>query len=116
MKGEQSTTAAAGDGSNWSGPSVNRQPADDEVAADWQEVFETMMEQDPIGPGLWVVIADPDLGYWQAAIGNAVVDGAPATIEDHNRIGSITKTFAAVAVLQLVADDKLTLDVQRSNP
>jgi D-alanyl-D-alanine carboxypeptidase len=103
-------TAAAGDGSNWSGPSVNRQPADDEVAAHWQEVFETMMQQDPIGPGLWVTIADPDLGYWQAAIGNAVVDGAPATIEDHNRIGSITKTFAAVAVLQLVADDKLTLD------
>ena len=67
-------------------------------------------EQDPIGPGLWVAIADPDLGYWQAAIGNAVVDGAPATIEDHNRIGSITKTFAVVAVLQLVADDKLTLD------
>jgi hypothetical protein len=32
---EPSTTAAAGDGSTWSGPSVNRQPADDDVAAHW---------------------------------------------------------------------------------
>lgn len=107
-----STTAAAGDGSNWSGPSVNLQPADDDVAAHWQEMFETAMQQDPSAPGLWVTIADPDLGYWQAAIGNAVVDGAPATIEDHHRIGSLTKTFTAVAVLQLVADDKLTLDAK----
>ncbi len=68
------------------------------------------MQQDPSAPGLWVTIADPDLGYWQAAIGNAVVDGAPATIEDHNRIGSLSKTFTAVAVLQLVADDKLSLE------
>jgi D-alanyl-D-alanine carboxypeptidase len=107
---EAGTSTAAAAGSNWSGPSVNLRPADDDAAAHWQEVFETAMRQDPSGPGLWVAIADPDLGYWQAAIGNAVVDGAPATIEDHHRIGSVTKTFTAVAVLQLVADDKLTLD------
>jgi D-alanyl-D-alanine carboxypeptidase len=110
---ETSTSApasvVAADGANWSGPAINRQPAADDVAAHWQEMFASA-QQDPSAPGLWVTIADPDLGYWQAAIGNAVADGAAATIDDHNRIGSITKTFTATAVLQLIADGKLALD------
>lgn len=54
------------------------------------------------------VVADGTL-IWQDAIGTA--DGArPAAVEDQYRIGSITKTFAAVAALQLRDAGRLALE------
>jgi D-alanyl-D-alanine carboxypeptidase len=38
-----------------------------------------------------------------------VVDGAAATVDDHSRIGSVTKTFTAVAVLEQVEAGELNL-------
>jgi D-alanyl-D-alanine carboxypeptidase len=60
-------------------------------------------------PGLWVAVWDPKKGYYEQAYGNAVLPGTPATRADHFRIGSITKTVFATAVLEQVAARKLAL-------
>ncbi|TAL07851.1 MAG: hypothetical protein EPO00_08360, partial [Chloroflexota bacterium] len=55
--------------------------------------------------GTW----DPIRGVYVAAYGEAA-PGQAATIADHTRIGSITKTFTATAILDLVARGRLALD------
>jgi CubicO group peptidase (beta-lactamase class C family) len=47
---------------------------------------------------------------WAEVVGSADADGGEATAETQYRIGSITKTFTAVAVLALRDDGKLELD------
>ena len=44
-------------------------------------------------PGMWIGIWDPAKGYYLQAYGKAVNAGAKATIADHSRVGSVTKTF-----------------------
>ncbi|MFI6848284.1 beta-lactamase family protein [Kitasatospora sp. NBC_00085] len=56
---------------------------------------------------------------WKGAAGTAdLATGAPATAEGRFRIGSVTKTFVATVVLQLVAEYRLGLDdaVERHLP
>ena len=60
-------------------------------------------------PGLWVAVWDPKKGYYEQAYGKAVLPDTPATRADHFRIGSITKTVFATAVLEQVATGKLAL-------
>src|ERR1700744_4477141 len=52
------------------------------------------------------------------AYGSAGRGEARATVADHVRIGSITKTFTATVILQLVAQGKLSLSgtVARYDP
>jgi CubicO group peptidase (beta-lactamase class C family) len=47
---------------------------------------------------------------WQETIGAADADGAAATSDTQYRVGSITKTFTAVAIMQLRDAGELTLD------
>ena len=61
-------------------------------------------------PGMWVGVWDPAKGVYLAAYGDAVAGETAATVEDSGRIGSITKTFTATAVLQQVAAGMLSLD------
>ncbi len=61
-------------------------------------------------PGLWVGVWDRDKGSWEGAFGNATRGGPPARTGDHLRIGSITKSFTATVVLDLVAEGKLSLE------
>jgi len=68
------------------------------------------LAEDPDLPGMWIGIWDPKKGVHIVAQGDAVKGTTPATIEDHSRIGSVTKTFTAVAVLKQVAAGKLALD------
>jgi D-alanyl-D-alanine carboxypeptidase len=66
-------------------------------------------------PGLWLAVWDPKRGYYQQAYGKAVLPGTAATVADHFRIGSITKTVFATAVLEQVSAGKLKLtDTVRS--
>jgi D-alanyl-D-alanine carboxypeptidase len=58
---------------------------------------------------MWIGVWDPTKGSHIGAYGQAVVDGAAATVEDHSRIGSVTKTFTAVAVLEQVEKGELSL-------
>ncbi len=60
-------------------------------------------------PGMWIGVWDPKKGWHIGGYGEAVVGGAKATDADHSRIGSVTKTFTATAILQQVAAGKLAL-------
>ncbi|WP_328405446.1 serine hydrolase domain-containing protein [Nocardia sp. NBC_00403] len=67
-------------------------------------------------PGAAVAIVDPERGTFSRAYGFADIGtGRKAEVRDHYRIGSITKTFAATAVLRLADDGKLLLDDRLSN-
>lgn len=61
-------------------------------------------------PGVWVAVWDPKRGYYEQAYGEASLDGQPASVKDHFLIGSITKTVFATAVLQQVAEGRLSLN------
>jgi CubicO group peptidase (beta-lactamase class C family) len=62
-------------------------------------------------PGVSVGVWQPGRGKWVRAfgIGNRKT-GRPARITDHVRTASITKTFTATAILQLVDLGRLSLD------
>lgn len=62
-------------------------------------------------PGASVAIVHRDGPEWVAGLGKADVASArPATPETLFRIGSISKTFASLAILTLVEQGKLSLD------
>ena len=61
-------------------------------------------------PGLYVGIWDPKQGFFTKAYGLAEVAGTKATVDDSLRIGSMTDTYTATVILQLVRERKLTLD------
>ena len=62
-------------------------------------------------PGVNVGIWIPGRGTWVRSFGQAdLATGAPMEIADHLRIASVTKTFTATAILQLVDAGKLSLD------
>lgn len=59
-------------------------------------------------PAIWIGVWDPKRGSYSYAYGTAA-PGRAATVNDVWRIGSITKTFTATVILQLVDQGKLTL-------
>jgi len=61
-------------------------------------------------PGALVYVDHPQLGTWSAALGSSNLSGAPLDIASHMRIGSVTKTLTATAVLQLVDMGLVDLD------
>jgi D-alanyl-D-alanine carboxypeptidase len=70
----------------------------------------TVMRQDYQIPGVAVAVTVPGQGCWVSATGVAnAVGGAPLTLTDAFPIGSITKTFTATVILQLVQQGKLSL-------
>jgi D-alanyl-D-alanine carboxypeptidase len=61
-------------------------------------------------PGLFAEVRDGDQ-VWRGAAGVAdVATGRPVTADMRHRVGSITKTFTAAAVLQQVEDGQVDLD------
>ncbi|MFE0378882.1 serine hydrolase domain-containing protein [Streptomyces inhibens] len=61
-------------------------------------------------PGLFAEVRDGDQ-VWRGAAGVAdVATGRPVTADMRHRVGSITKTFTAAAVLQLVESGQIGLD------
>lgn len=66
-----------------------------------------------------VVTVGGSSGHWSGASGLAsIAAGTPASTGDEIRIGSISKTFIATVVLQLVAEHQVSLDepIQRYLP
>jgi D-alanyl-D-alanine carboxypeptidase len=62
-------------------------------------------------PGAVIYVQVPDKGTWKAALGTGdLATKAPIRLDDHFRIGSITKTLTATVMLQLVDEGKLGLD------
>ena len=71
----------------------------------------SIMEAHPEVPAIYIGVWDPERGVYQKAYGLADVAGKrPAALEDHFRIGSISKTFMATVILQLIDEGKLALD------
>ena len=50
-------------------------------------------------PGALVYVNHPQRGAWRAALGHADFNGATLDIDSHMRVGSVTKTMVATAVL-----------------
>ncbi|WP_328616268.1 beta-lactamase family protein [Amycolatopsis sp. NBC_00355] len=62
-------------------------------------------------PGAIVYVDLPGRGTWLAALGSATTDGrVPMSVDDHVRVGSVTKSLTAEVVLQLADQGKLGLD------
>ncbi|MBF9071937.1 serine hydrolase domain-containing protein [Streptacidiphilus fuscans] len=62
-------------------------------------------------PGGVVAVSTPGSGTWIKSLGTSdLATGQPMNPGDHFRIGSITKTFTATVILQLVQERLLTLD------
>jgi D-alanyl-D-alanine carboxypeptidase len=77
-----------------------------------QPELERLLEQ--VGsagaPGATAIVAGRS-GIWRGAIGNAVLKPLrPMRFEDRIRVASITKSFVATVVLQLVNEGRLSLD------
>ena len=61
-------------------------------------------------PGALVYIDDPERGRWSVALGSGDDSGTPLELRSHMRIGSVTKTLTATAVLQLADRGLIGLD------
>ena len=105
-----SSAIAADASASWSGPKLTTTPMSAADAAAIDKLAQEALAKNPYLPGLWIGIWDPDKGVYLQAYGRAVKGGAKATIMDHGRIGSVTKTFTVTAILEQVAAGKLTLD------
>jgi CubicO group peptidase (beta-lactamase class C family) len=85
-------------------------PAAEPLAAELERLLATAQAGQRLPSVSACVFRDGEV-IWQRTLGLAdVLAGAPATPEHAYRIGSITKTFTAVAVMQLVDAGRLELD------
>lgn len=89
-------------------PSVSVESADTALADRLQETIDSL--HGGIGfPGIIARVVGPDV-EWTGTAGVAGVDDQrPPAPEDHTRIGSLTKTMTATAILQLWEDGQLEL-------
>ena len=99
---------ASGESADVEVPTAPMSDADAAVIDDAS--MEALAAGEGVVPGLWVGVWDPAKGVYLAGYGDAVAEETAATAEDSGRIGSITKTFTATAVLQQVASGALSLD------
>ena len=85
-----------------------------EFAAQTREKMERALAkamEESRSPGAIAAVWAPGKGTWVATRGKADLEtGRPPQTGDKTRIGSITKTFIATAVLQLVDQGKIALD------
>ncbi|MGI9577182.1 MAG: serine hydrolase domain-containing protein [Microthrixaceae bacterium] len=103
--GDATSTTAADSGALWSGPMPNTQEMTPEDAKAIDDAAnEAVADNAGNLPGMWVGVWDADKGKHIGAYGNAVVDGAAAQPDQIGRIGSVTKTFTAAAMLQQVSE------------
>jgi D-alanyl-D-alanine carboxypeptidase len=71
----------------------------------------TALMQELQVPGASIYVDVPGRGTWQAALGSTTDQGGrPMSVEDHTKIGSVTKTLTAEVVLQLVDQGKVGLE------
>ena len=79
-------------------------------AATLEPLLLDMMQEMHV-PGAIVFVDDPDQGTWTAGLGvGNLATGEPMLVSNHVRVGSLTKTFTATVILQLVDQGLLHLD------
>lgn len=97
----QTTGATAATGTSTSVP---------KYAATLQEEIPAVMKANAI-PGTVVLIKSPKQGDWSGTFGTAVIgEKVPMSLTDYFRVGSNTKTMTSTIILQLVQENKLSLD------
>ncbi|MEP7160432.1 MAG: serine hydrolase domain-containing protein [Dermatophilaceae bacterium] len=97
----QNTGATAATGTSASVP---------KYAATLQEKIPAVMKANAI-PGTVVLIKSPKQGDWSGTFGTAVIgEKVPMSLTDYFRVGSNTKTMTSTIILQLVQENKLSLD------
>jgi D-alanyl-D-alanine carboxypeptidase len=90
-------------------PAGATDPIDDATAADLEAASLAGIAE-AAAPGAIVGVRTPD-GTWTKAFGVAdTATGAAMTVDDHVRIGSVTKTLTGSMVLQLAEEGELSLD------
>jgi D-alanyl-D-alanine carboxypeptidase len=88
------------------------------IAAKLQQAV-TVAQQGYAVPGMAVLVDEPGVGHFEVTAGDAdIASHTPVTTATHFRIGSVTKTFTATIVLQLVQEHRLSLseDIDRWFP
>ncbi|QEV21069.1 class A beta-lactamase-related serine hydrolase [Streptomyces alboniger] len=101
----------------WSGDRCGTRPGEDERTQDVTNPLDSAVLNAAIEdvhragmPGLFAEVRDGEQ-VWRGAAGAAdVVTGRPVTADMRHRVGSITKTFTAAAVLQQVESGRIDLD------
>lgn len=95
-------------------PSSAQATAEPPFPADTQLALEAIVDDALAAtetPGALVGVWSPGQGTWLKAAGiGDLATAAPVTLADHVRIASVTKTFVATVVLQLVDEGELGLD------
>ena len=112
---QQSSTTAPTDSSSpptpelWSQPARPTEPMSEADQAAVDAIIESALAGNSDGtPAAWIGIWSPSKGVYVQAYGEAA-PGQPAVIDDHNYIGSLTKTVTATAVLQQIAAGTISL-------
>lgn len=91
-------------------PQLATTPMSAEDAAAIDAGIAAIMAKHPEVPAIYIGVWDPQRGIYQQAYGLADVAGRrAASLDDHFRIGSISKTFMAAVILQLVDEGTLRL-------
>lgn len=105
--------------STWSAPAPATTPmSPSHLAVLDATVSEALRTSSEGTAGAWVGVWSPDAGVAVRAYGKSALPNTPARLVDHNRMGSITKTVTATAVLEQVAKGtmKLSDTVRRLDP
>lgn len=90
------------------GPAATADPTDS-LAARLDTAISAKLAEMGI-PGAVVGVSIPgEIDYLTAVGTSEVATGAPTTVDDRSRIGSVTKTFTGTAVLQLVDQGRISL-------
>ncbi|MFH0761127.1 MAG: serine hydrolase domain-containing protein [Bacteroidota bacterium] len=80
-----------------------------EIRQALEDSLDVAMHEENV-PGVIVGVWTPD-GNWIVARGvSNLVTGEPMDVDNHFRIGSVTKTFTGTVVLKLVDEGKISLD------
>ncbi|HEY7135372.1 MAG TPA: serine hydrolase domain-containing protein [Acidimicrobiia bacterium] len=99
------TAAADGHGRHHGGP----RPFPPQLAAKLQGAIQ-LAQQGYDAPGIAVAVHQPGVGDLTVTAGHAdIASNTPVTPATHFRIGSVTKTFTATVILQLVQEHRLSL-------
>ena len=109
--GSGGATSASSGGAGGAGGHAGGGGAPDACALHGAAMQEALEEgwQDAGTPGAVLAVSTPACGLWLGAVGISTEDEA-LRADQVMRIGSVTKTFVATAILQLVEEGQLALD------
>lgn len=92
--------------------SFSQQPVNNEFEKDKMDLLFSVIEENEKAMGSISIFRNGKEVYQNSFGYSDVENNTPATAETKYRIGSISKTFTAVIMMQLIEENKLTLDTK----